>query len=149
LLSLTIIPSKLNNKNKLMKYIAQNANSILQKTTIAITSTRSTNTTTFSYSNYSQTSLYTNAFSYRGIMHPQQMEGPCFVEDMSKRSNIRNDIFYGSIQIGIPLRLVLFVFAVDNNQCHVNDISSGSNSSRINFTSSNSCLQLSNTRFDL
>ena len=31
LLSLTIIPSKLNNKNNLMKYIAQNANSILQK----------------------------------------------------------------------------------------------------------------------
>jgi hypothetical protein len=31
LLSLTIISSKLNNKNNLMKYIAQNANSILQK----------------------------------------------------------------------------------------------------------------------
>ena len=31
LLSLTIIPLKLNNKNNLMKYIAQNANSILQK----------------------------------------------------------------------------------------------------------------------
>jgi hypothetical protein len=96
-----------------------------------------------------QTSLYTNAFSYRGTMHQQQMEGPCFVEDMSKRFDIRTDIFYESIQIGIPLRLVLFVFAVDNNQCHINDISSGSNSSRITFTSSNSCLQLSNTRFDL
>jgi hypothetical protein len=31
LLSLTIISSKLNNKNNLMKYITQNANSILQK----------------------------------------------------------------------------------------------------------------------
>jgi hypothetical protein len=82
-------------------------------------------------------------------MHQQQMEGPCFVEDMSKRFDIRTDIFYESIQIGIPLRLVLFVFAVDNNQCYINDISSGSNSSRITFTSSNSCLQLSNTRFDL
>src|SRR6478672_12169162 len=71
-----------------------------------------------------QTTLYNYTFSYNGIRHPQQIEGPCFVEDMSKRSNIRTDTFYGSIQIGIPLRLVLYVFAVDNNQYHVNDISS-------------------------
>ena len=96
-----------------------------------------------------QTTLYNNDFSYRGIRHPQQIEGPCFVEDMSKRSNIRTETFYGSIQIDIPLRLVFYVFNFNNNQCHVNDISIGSNSSRINFIGSNFCIQLSNARFDL
>jgi protocatechuate 3,4-dioxygenase beta subunit len=45
---------------------------------------------------------------------PQQIEGPYFVDDMPNRSDIRSDTSNGSVQEGIPLRLVLNVYDVDN-----------------------------------
>jgi protocatechuate 3,4-dioxygenase beta subunit len=48
---------------------------------------------------------------------PQQIEGPYFVDDMPNRSDIRSDPSDGSVQEGIPLRLVLHVYDVDNGSC--------------------------------
>jgi protocatechuate 3,4-dioxygenase beta subunit len=45
---------------------------------------------------------------------PQQIEGPYFVDDMPNRSDIRSDTSDGSVQEGIPLRLVLHVYDVDD-----------------------------------
>jgi protocatechuate 3,4-dioxygenase beta subunit len=44
---------------------------------------------------------------------PQQIEGPYFVDDMPNRSDIRSDS-NGSVQKGIPLRLILNVYDVDD-----------------------------------
>ena len=44
----------------------------------------------------------------------QQIEGPCFVDGMPNRSDIRLDTFNGSIQGGIPLHLVLHVYNVED-----------------------------------
>jgi hypothetical protein len=38
-------------------------------------------------------------------MHPQQTEGPYFVDDNLKRSDIRPDPSDGSVQAGVVLRL--------------------------------------------
>jgi protocatechuate 3,4-dioxygenase beta subunit len=46
---------------------------------------------------------------------PQQIEGPYFVDGMSNRSDIRSDTSDGSVQEGIPLRLVLNVYGIDGN----------------------------------
>src|SRR5215208_779885 len=46
---------------------------------------------------------------------PQQIEGPHFVDDMPNRSDIRSDPSDGSVQQGIPLRLVLHVYGIDND----------------------------------
>jgi protocatechuate 3,4-dioxygenase beta subunit len=48
---------------------------------------------------------------------PQQIEGPYFVDDMPNRSDIRSDPSDGSVQQGIPLRLVLHVYDVDKGSC--------------------------------
>ena len=45
---------------------------------------------------------------------PQQIEGPYFVDGMPNRSDIRLDTFNGSIQEGIPMRLVLYVYNVED-----------------------------------
>ena len=45
---------------------------------------------------------------------PQQIEGPYFVDDMPNRSDIRSDTSNGSVQKGIPLRLILNVYDVDD-----------------------------------
>jgi protocatechuate 3,4-dioxygenase beta subunit len=45
---------------------------------------------------------------------PQQIEGPYFVDDMPNRSDIRSDSTNGSSQEGIPLRLVLHVYEVND-----------------------------------
>ena len=45
---------------------------------------------------------------------PQQIEGPYFVDDMPNRSDIRSDTSNGSVQEGIPLRLTLNVYDVDD-----------------------------------
>ena len=45
---------------------------------------------------------------------PQQIEGPYFVDGMPNRSDIRPDTSNGSIQEGIPLRLVLHVYDVED-----------------------------------
>src|ERR687891_710666 len=45
---------------------------------------------------------------------PQQIEGPYFVDRMPNRSDIRSDTSDGSIQGGIPLRLVLHVYNVED-----------------------------------
>ena len=46
---------------------------------------------------------------------PQQIEGPYFVDGMPNRSDIRPDTSNGSTQEGIPLRLVLRVYDVKDN----------------------------------
>ena len=48
---------------------------------------------------------------------PQQIEGPYFVDNMPNRSDIRSDPSDDSVQQGIPLRLVLHVYDVDNGRC--------------------------------
>jgi protocatechuate 3,4-dioxygenase beta subunit len=45
---------------------------------------------------------------------PQQIEGPYFVDGMPNRSDIRSDTSDGSVQDGIPLRLILHVYDVDD-----------------------------------
>src|ERR671914_1262043 len=46
---------------------------------------------------------------------PQQIEGPYFVDDMPDRSDIRSDSTNGSLQEGIPLRLILHVYDVNDS----------------------------------
>jgi protocatechuate 3,4-dioxygenase beta subunit len=48
---------------------------------------------------------------------PQQTEGPYFVDGMPNRSDIRSDTSNGSVEQGIPLRLVIHVYDVDNGSC--------------------------------
>ena len=48
---------------------------------------------------------------------PQQIEGPYFVDDMPNRSDIRSDTTDGSVKEGIPLRLIIHVYDVDNGLC--------------------------------
>jgi len=48
---------------------------------------------------------------------PQQTEGPYFVDGMPNRSDIRSDTPTGSVEQGIPLRLVIHVYNVDNGSC--------------------------------
>lgn len=45
---------------------------------------------------------------------PQQIEGPYFVDGMPNRSDIRSDTSNVSLQAGIPLRLVLHVYSVND-----------------------------------
>jgi protocatechuate 3,4-dioxygenase beta subunit len=46
---------------------------------------------------------------------PQQTEGPYFVDNMPNRSDITSDTTTGSVQEGIPLRLVINVYDVDGD----------------------------------
>ncbi|TLX89930.1 MAG: intradiol ring-cleavage dioxygenase [Thaumarchaeota archaeon] len=48
---------------------------------------------------------------------PQQIEGPYFVDDMPNRSDIRSDTSDGSVQEGIPLRLIIHVYDVNDGSC--------------------------------
>jgi protocatechuate 3,4-dioxygenase beta subunit len=50
---------------------------------------------------------------------PQQIEGPYFVDGMPNRSDIRSDTSDDSLQDGIPLRLILHVYDIedDNGSC--------------------------------
>jgi protocatechuate 3,4-dioxygenase beta subunit len=48
---------------------------------------------------------------------PQQTEGPYFVDGMPNRSDIRSDTSNGSVEQGIPLRLIIHVYDVDNGSC--------------------------------
>lgn len=55
--------------------------------------------------------------SNRLLGTPQQTEGPYFVDGMPNRSDIRSDNSSSSVQQGIPLRLVIHVYDVDNGSC--------------------------------
>ena len=46
---------------------------------------------------------------------PQQIEGPYFVDNMPNRSDITSDTTTGSVQEGVPLRLVINVYDVDGD----------------------------------
>jgi protocatechuate 3,4-dioxygenase beta subunit len=46
---------------------------------------------------------------------PQQTEGPYFVDNMPNRSDITSDTSDGSVQEGIPLKLVINVYDVDGD----------------------------------
>ncbi|MDQ3837157.1 MAG: intradiol ring-cleavage dioxygenase [Thermoproteota archaeon] len=46
---------------------------------------------------------------------PQQIEGPYFVVNMPNRSDIRSDTTTGTLEEGIPLRLVINVYDVDGD----------------------------------
>jgi len=48
---------------------------------------------------------------------PQQIEGPYFVDGMPNRSNITSDTSNGSVEQGVPLRLVIHVYGVDDGSC--------------------------------
>jgi protocatechuate 3,4-dioxygenase beta subunit len=48
---------------------------------------------------------------------PQQTEGPYFVDGMPNRSDIRSDTSNGSVEQGIPLRLIIHAYDVDNGSC--------------------------------
>jgi protocatechuate 3,4-dioxygenase beta subunit len=60
---------------------------------------------------------------------PQQIEGPYFVDEMPNRSDIRSDTSDGSMQDGIPLRLLLHVYNIENDN--------------------RSCIPLSDTKVDI
>lgn len=60
-------------------------------------------------------SLTTSSVTLQGT--PQQIEGPYFVEDMPNRSDIRSDTSNGSVEQGIPLRLVIHVYGVNDGSC--------------------------------
>lgn len=60
-------------------------------------------------------SLTTSSVTLQGT--PQQTEGPYFVEDMPNRSDIRSDTSNGSVEQGIPLRLVIHVYGVNDGSC--------------------------------
>ncbi len=59
--------------------------------------------------------LTTSSIKLNGT--PQQTEGPYFVDGMPNRSDIRSDPSDGSLQQGIPLRLVIHVYDVNNGSC--------------------------------
>jgi len=46
---------------------------------------------------------------------PQQTEGPYFVDEMLNRSDIRSDPSNGSVQDGIPLRLIIHIYDFGRN----------------------------------
>lgn len=46
---------------------------------------------------------------------PQQTEGPYFVDEMLNRSDIRSDSSDGSVQDGIPLRLIIHIYDFGRN----------------------------------
>jgi protocatechuate 3,4-dioxygenase beta subunit len=52
------------------------------------------------------------------IVTPKQTEGPFFVDERLKRSDIRVDPSDGSVKSGVPLRLTLRVSAVDGAGCN-------------------------------
>jgi protocatechuate 3,4-dioxygenase beta subunit len=58
-----------------------------------------------------------HAFLDRSRRHPQQIEGPYFVDGMPNRSDIRTDTSDGSIEEGVPLSLTLAVYDVDDRNC--------------------------------
>ncbi len=60
-------------------------------------------------------SLTTSSVTLQGT--PQQIEGPYFVDDMPNRSDIRSDTSKGSVEQGIPLRLVIHVYGVNDGSC--------------------------------
>lgn len=51
------------------------------------------------------------------LVSPRQMEGPYFVDERLKRSDIRIDPTDGAIKEGTPLRLIINVSAVNNGHC--------------------------------
>ena len=51
------------------------------------------------------------------VLTPQQTEGPYFVDEMLKRTDIRTDPTDGSMMTGIPLQLELQVYAVQQGHC--------------------------------
>ncbi len=59
--------------------------------------------------------LTTSSIKLNGT--PQQTEGPYFVDGIPNRSDIRSDPTDGSLQQGIPLRLVIHVYDVNNGSC--------------------------------
>lgn len=52
------------------------------------------------------------------LVSPQQTEGPYFVDEKLKRSDIRQDPSDNSMRPGVPLRMVLNVYGVANNACN-------------------------------
>lgn len=69
---------------------------------------------------------------------PQQIEGPYFVAGMPNRSDIRSDTSDGSLQQGIPLKLVVHVYQADGNGQGVT-----------NNTTAKVCTPLSGARVDI
>jgi protocatechuate 3,4-dioxygenase beta subunit len=51
------------------------------------------------------------------VVRPQQTEGPYFVDERLKRSDIRSDPSDGSVKPGVPLRLELHVSRIDGSAC--------------------------------
>ncbi|MFQ4141936.1 intradiol ring-cleavage dioxygenase [Chlorogloeopsis sp. ULAP02] len=51
------------------------------------------------------------------VVIPEQTEGPYFVDDKLKRSDIRSDSSDGSVKEGVPLQLRLRVSAIANTSC--------------------------------
>ncbi len=51
------------------------------------------------------------------VVRPQQMEGPYFVDDKLRRSDIRTDPSDGSLKPGVPLSLTFRVSRIDGRAC--------------------------------
>jgi protocatechuate 3,4-dioxygenase beta subunit len=61
--------------------------------------------------------MHTDTLINRRRRYTPTNRRPYFVDDMPNRSDIRSDPSDGSVQQGIPLRLVLHVYDVDNGSC--------------------------------
>ena len=51
------------------------------------------------------------------VVRPEQTEGPYFVDDRLKRSDIRSDPSDGSVKPGVPLQLTFHVSRIDGRGC--------------------------------
>src|SRR5262249_30469552 len=51
------------------------------------------------------------------VVTPSETEGPYFVDELLKRSDIRSDPSDGSVQNGLPLRLKITVHRIDGTAC--------------------------------
>jgi protocatechuate 3,4-dioxygenase beta subunit len=77
---------------------------------------------------------------------PQQTEGPYFVAGAPNRTNITSDPSDGTVQQGIPLKLVIHVYNINNN---VNNINSNTTTDASNNTNASSCIPFKGAQVDI
>ncbi len=77
---------------------------------------------------------------------PQQTEGPYYVAGAPNRNNITSDHSDGTVQQGIPLKLVIHVYKIHNN---VNNTNSNTTPVTNNNTNHSSCIPFKGAQVDI